>query len=103
MEPSESEVYPDIMLAFDSNRADEYIDILTELNRGDAFGFNATLMSLGSSSMTRHFHVEAIWKEEGHIEVAPHIHETGRYNDNIKFLGHALTFEDQLKKEMEEK
>jgi hypothetical protein len=57
MDPSESEIFPDIMLAFDSNRADEYIDILTELNRGDAFGFNATLMSLGTGYNTRHFHV----------------------------------------------
>jgi len=60
MDPSESEIYPDIMLAFDTNRADEYIDVLSELNRGDAFGFNATLMSIGSGTMTRHFHVESI-------------------------------------------
>ena len=50
MDPSESEVYPDLMLAFDTHRADEYGDVLADLNRGDAFGFNGTLMSLGTHS-----------------------------------------------------
>ena len=92
MNPTELEVYPDIMLAFDTYAADEYGDILADLNRGDMFGFNATLMDLGSNIRTRHFHVNSIWKEEGHIEVAPHVHEHGRYNDGSSFLGHSLPF-----------
>jgi len=79
-----------MMLAFDSHRADEYGEILESLNRGDAFGFNATLMGFGSHRSIRHFHVNAIWKEEGKIEVSPHVHSHGRYAVNSEFLSHAL-------------
>ena len=49
MDPGETEVHPDLMLAFDTHRAEEFGDLLASLNRGDAFGFNATLMSLGNA------------------------------------------------------
>ena len=58
-------------------------------------------MSIGTNIKTRHFHVNAIWKEEGHIEVAPHVHEHGRYNDGGSFLGHSLPFSQQVEKEKE--
>jgi len=74
MDPSESEVYPDIMLAFDTYSAEEYDEVLTSLNRGDAIAFNATLMSLGTHVRTRHYHLNAIWKIDGYKEVAPHVH-----------------------------
>ena len=48
MDPGETEVHPDLMLAFDTHRAEEFGDLLASLNRGDAFGFNATLVGLGN-------------------------------------------------------
>eukprot|EP01017_Pseudomicrothorax_dubius_P047245 TRINITY_DN8454_c0_g1_i1.p1 TRINITY_DN8454_c0_g1~~TRINITY_DN8454_c0_g1_i1.p1 ORF type:complete len:205 (+),score=37.09 TRINITY_DN8454_c0_g1_i1:554-1168(+) len=86
MEPAESQYYPDLLLALDSNRAKEFDQVLTDLSRGDAIGFNATVGSIGTDMHTRHFHVEQLWREEGHIEVPPHVHEGGRYADKPYFL-----------------
>ena len=86
MDPPETQVFPDVMLAFDTHKAEEFGDVLVNLNRGDAIGFNATIMTLGSSIKTRHFHVDAVWREEGFKFVPPHVHGNGRYNDKPHFL-----------------
>jgi len=86
MEPSETEIYPDIMLALDSEVADTFQESIAQLNRGSEVGFNATFITIGDDMKTRHLHVAQIWKEEGFKEVPAHVHDHGRYADKPRFF-----------------
>jgi hypothetical protein len=86
MEPSESEYYPDILLAIDSEKAEELKETLVSLNRGSEIGYNATIVTIGDDLKTRHFHVVNLWKGEGYKDVPEHIHEHGRYADKPRFF-----------------
>lgn len=82
MYPTESENHPDLLLTFDSNQVEYFKDLLDKLERGRQISFNATIKSFGSDMQPRHLHAHGLKIEEGYKEIAPHIHETGRYKNN---------------------
>eukprot|EP01015_Nassula_variabilis_P002953 TRINITY_DN1178_c0_g3_i2.p1 TRINITY_DN1178_c0_g3~~TRINITY_DN1178_c0_g3_i2.p1 ORF type:complete len:165 (-),score=40.44 TRINITY_DN1178_c0_g3_i2:47-541(-) len=84
--PPESEYFPDILLTFDTYKADIYKDTLQSLDRGECLSFNATIKSLGADLRTRHFHATNVEACEGFIELPPHVHDNGRYADKPGFL-----------------
>jgi len=86
MDPSEGDVYPDVILAIDSEKAQELDETLASLNRGCEVDFNATIITIGDDLKTRHFHVVNLRKGEGYKEVPEHIHEHGRYADKPRFF-----------------
>ena len=87
MSPAESEYYPDILLTFDTDKADIYKEVLQQLERGECVQFNATIKSLGTDLKTRHFHAANIKECEGFIEIPPHVHDNGRYADKPSLFG----------------
>lgn len=95
MQPSESDMFPDIVLAVDSEKANEMNEVIASLNRGTEIGFNATIVTLGNELKTRHFHLINLKKEEGYLEVPLHIHEHGRYADKPRFFRQALPSENE--------
>jgi hypothetical protein len=96
MQPSEIETLPDLVLTLDTDKAAKYTDIISGLDRGQEIGFNATLKSLGGDMQSRHFHLRSIWKKDGFIEVAPHVHEDGRYADKPRLIrGQAKMLDNQ--------
>jgi hypothetical protein len=89
MQPSESDLYPDIILALDTEKANEFGDLIGTFNRGTEIIFNATIMTVGSEMKTRHFHIVEMTKGEGFMDLPAHVHEYGRYADKPKFLGNS--------------
>jgi len=91
MTPTESEYFPDVILALDSEIANKMNDLILTLNKGTEISFNATIVSLGHDRKTRHFHVVDIKKESGFMEVSELVHSQGRYADRPNtFLRNAL-------------
>lgn len=90
MVPTESELFPDLLLAIDSERADEITDLIASFDRGNEVIFNATIINVGDQHKTTHLHLLNLTKGEGKIDVPMHIHEHGRYEDKPKFLRIAL-------------
>lgn len=89
--PTESEYFPDVILALDSEIAKKMNDLILTLNKGTEISFNATIVSLGHDRKTRHFHVVDIKKESGFMEVSELVHSQGRYADKPNtFLRNAL-------------
>lgn len=86
MQPSEVDSLPDLVLTLDTDKASKYTDVISGLDRGQEIGFNATLKSLGGDMQSRHFHLRTIWKKDGFMEVAPHVHEDGRYADKPRLI-----------------
>ena len=86
MQPTESEFFPDLILALDTEKADQYSELIGNLNRGTEIIFNATIISVGNDIKTRHFHIVDLIKGEGFMDVPLHVHEQGRYADKPKFF-----------------
>lgn len=86
MEPSESEYFPDIILAMDSEVASDHAELLNSINRGSEIIFNATFMSIGSDSKTRHAHIVSMQRGSGFKDIPMHVHEQGRYGDRPRFF-----------------
>lgn len=53
---------------------------------GSLIAFNATIKSIGSLTQTRHFHGISIKKMPGFLNLPPHIHEGGRYDDKPRLI-----------------
>jgi len=86
MTPSESEFFPDVILALDSEIANSLNDMILSLNKGTEVSFNATIINLGHDRKTRHMHVVDMRKESGFMEVSELVHSQGRYADKPQFL-----------------
>jgi len=86
MTPSESEFFPDVILALDSEVANSLNDMILSLNKGTEVSFNATIINLGHDRKTRHMHVIDMKKESGFMEVSELVHSQGRYADKPQFL-----------------
>jgi len=84
MEPPETEYFPDLILALDTDRAVEFSALIATMDRGAEIIFNATIMTVGSEVKTRHFHVVEMVKGEGFKDIPAHVHEHGRYADKPK-------------------
>lgn len=84
MVPEESELAPDLMLTFDSEDAERYKDFLSDLNRGQKIGFNATIKSIGQDMQPKHVHTLSVWKEDGFMDISPLISLQGRYSEKTK-------------------
>jgi len=87
MDPSESEIMPDLLLTFDSELVEDFNKVFDQLDRGSKIGFNGTIKGLGSEINSRHLHAYSIIKLEGYKEIAPHVHDAGRYADKKNIRG----------------
>lgn len=86
MDPAESEFHPDLLLTADSEVAAEMSASIGLLDRGSEFTFSAIIQSNVRRDQYRHFHLVSLKKEDGYIEIPPHLHEHGRYGGNSSFL-----------------
>jgi len=86
MSPSESEFFPDIILALDSEITNKLLDEILSFDKGMQISFNATIISLGHDRKTRHMHVTGLKKESEFMQVSELVHSQGRYADKPKFL-----------------
>ena len=89
MQPTESEFFPDLILALDTEKADQYSELIGNLNRILSFSAEKlviTIISVGNDIKTRHFHIVDLIKGEGFMDVPLHVHEQGRYADKPKFF-----------------
>lgn len=84
MVPSESEFFPDLMIAIDSHVAKDINDELIALDRGSEIIFNATIVTFGDDGKTRHFHLMDLKKGQGSMEISELVHDSGRYSDPNK-------------------
>jgi predicted RNA-binding Zn-ribbon protein involved in translation (DUF1610 family) len=80
LDPSESEVVPDLVLTVSHTLAKTYEAELSQLERGMQMGFNATLMGLGNELQIRHGHLNSVWVKQGFIEIPEHMHFGSRYS-----------------------
>lgn len=69
MQPTESEIYADLILTFNENDFKLNKRIIASLDRGDRLAFNATLMAVADEETIHHLHGHQIQKIEGHLDI----------------------------------
>lgn len=69
MNPTESEIYPDLVLTMNEEDLERCKFELTKLNRGDKFAFNATLVKAADEETLHHLHGHQVDKRMGSIEI----------------------------------
>jgi hypothetical protein len=57
MMPSESILYPDIVLSVSSRLLNQKGEIIKSLNKGDEIAFDARIMSMGNEFKMHHLHL----------------------------------------------
>lgn len=69
MDPTESEIYPDLVITFNEDDLETCKSELTSLNRGDKVAFNATLISVADEDTIHHLHGHQVRKLDGFIDI----------------------------------
>ena len=69
MQPSESEIYADLVLTLDRTDFLECKDQIVLLDRGSHFSFNATLTSVADEESIHHLHAHQIRKIDGQLDI----------------------------------
>ena len=83
MSPSESEVHADIILSFDDDELRVFAPVLSTLERGSHFAFNATLVTMGNEHRLHHLHCNWVEQLPGKMNIPEHFHMVNqRYNLN---------------------
>ena len=54
MSPSESAIFPDLVLSISSNLYNQHKDLFENLNKGDGIDFKGTLVNLGNEFKMHH-------------------------------------------------
>lgn len=70
MQPSESDIYADLVLTMSQEDFLLSKDQIVLLDRGSHFSFNATLTAVGDEEAIHHLHAHGIYKLEGFLEIA---------------------------------
>lgn len=70
MKPSESVLYPDLVLSVSSRLLSTKGDIIRNLQKGDEIAFDARIMSLGNEFKMHHLHLLDFEKTGEHMELS---------------------------------
>ena len=69
MQPSESEIYADLLLTLNQADFANNKQTIISLERGDQFAFNATLIKVADEESIHHLHAHQMLKIDGHLEI----------------------------------
>ena len=69
MQPTESTLYPDLVLSVSSQFYRENSELIKGLEKGDEVQFRAKVMNLGSEFKMHHLHIEAMTKTGKRIQL----------------------------------
>jgi hypothetical protein len=70
MSPSESPLYPDLVLSLSSDMARKKKPLLTQLKKGDELRFRAQIVTLGNEFKLHHLHALDFEKTGGFKELS---------------------------------
>lgn len=86
MIPNNANEVPDVFLQFTEYNYEKYKTQIVNTTRGDLIQFNATIRNVGDEQRIPLLEVNAFKKLNEKIYIAPHVHNSGRYQVNEEMI-----------------